>query len=117
MFSLTVSTALVSGSAQTVSLTANGLPAGAIASFAPPNMTVGTASTLTLSVGVSTGPGTYPIIVTGTGTSATHAVTVMLTVTARPVRPPDLRCRFGLLFRELGQHLCPRCEFNLRPCP
>jgi hypothetical protein len=76
----TVSTALTSGAAQTVSLSASGLPAGASASFSPPSLTSGGSSTLTLSTVATTPTGTYPVTVTGTGTSATHSTTVTLAV-------------------------------------
>ena len=78
----TISTATLSGSAQTVSLSASGLPSGASAAFNPASVTSGGSSTLTFTVGASTTPGTYPVTVTGTGTSATHTTSVSLTVTA-----------------------------------
>lgn len=78
----TVSTAVTSGSAQTVSLSATGLPSGASASFAPSAVTSGGSSTLTLSTAGTTPPGTYLVTITGTGASATHTTTYSLTVTA-----------------------------------
>jgi len=77
----TIATAVSSGSAQSVSLTATGLPSGTTASFNPASVTAGGSSTLTLSVGASTAAGTYSITVTGTGSAATHSTTVSLTVT------------------------------------
>src|SRR5256885_398632 len=56
----TIATAVTSGSAQTVSLGASGLPSGATAT------------------------GTYTVTVTGTAPSATHSTAVTLTVTAPP---------------------------------
>ena len=82
----TVSTAVTSGSAQTVALTASGQPAGTTVSFSPASVTTGSSSTMTIAVGAATVPGTYTITVTGTGASATHSATVSLTVTA--VAPP-----------------------------
>jgi serine protease len=76
----TVSTTITSGSAQTVSLSATGLPAGATASYNPTSVTSGGSSTLTLSTASSTPAGTYTITVTGTGTSATHSTAYTLTV-------------------------------------
>ncbi|NUP49166.1 MAG: M4 family peptidase [Catenulispora sp.] len=76
----TVSTTLTSGSAQTVNLTASGLPTGATASFSPSSVTAGSTSTLTLSTASTTPPGTYPITITGTGTAATHTTSFSLTV-------------------------------------
>ncbi|MBA3945705.1 MAG: hypothetical protein H0X37_14200 [Herpetosiphonaceae bacterium] len=76
----TISTAVTSGSAQTVSLSATGLPTGATATFNPTSVTAGGSSTLTISTSSTTTPGTYTITVTGTGASATHTTTVTLTV-------------------------------------
>jgi hypothetical protein len=78
----TISTAVTSGSAQTVSLSATGLPTGATASFSPASVTAGGSSTLTLSTSSTTPAVTYGITVTGTGTSATHSTTYTLTVNA-----------------------------------
>jgi len=78
--STTVSTAVTSGSAQTVSLSASGLPSGASAAFSPTSVTAGGSSTLTISTSASTPAGSYPITVTGTGTSATHSTSYTLTV-------------------------------------
>jgi subtilase family serine protease len=76
-----ISTAVTSGSAQTVALTASGLPSGATATFAPASVTAGASSTVTLKTVASTPAGTYPVTITGTGTSATHTTTVTLVVT------------------------------------
>ncbi len=78
----TISTTVTSGSAQTVSLSATGQPAGTTVSFNPASVTAGSSSTMTISVGSSTASGSYTITVTGTGASATHTATVTLTVTA-----------------------------------
>jgi hypothetical protein len=78
----TISTTLIRGTAETVTLSASGLPAGAAASFNPASVTAGGSSTMTLSTAASTPSGTYPITVTGTATSATHTTSVSLTVTA-----------------------------------
>ncbi len=80
--SATVSTAVTSGSAQTVSLSASGLPSGASASFSPTSVTAGSSSTLTISTSSSTAAGTYPVTITGTDSSATHTTSFTLTVTA-----------------------------------
>jgi hypothetical protein len=76
----TVSTAVTSGSAQTVNLAASGLPSGATASFNPTSVTAGGSSTATISTSSTTPAGTYSITITGTGASATHTVTYSLTV-------------------------------------
>src|SRR5438093_6809282 len=79
----TIATAVTSGSAQTVSLSAGGLPSGATASLSPASVTAGGSSTLTVGAG-SAAVGTYTITVTGTGTSATHTTAVTFTITAPP---------------------------------
>ncbi|WP_438295445.1 hypothetical protein [Streptomyces sp. HUAS TT7] len=76
----TISTAVVSGTAETVNLSASGLPSGASAAFSPTSVTAGGSSTLTVSTAASTPSGTYPITVTGTSPSATHSTTFNLTV-------------------------------------
>jgi subtilisin-like proprotein convertase family protein len=78
----TISTAVSSGSAQSVSLSASGLPAGTTASFSPTSVTAGGSSTLTFNVGATTAVGTYSVTVTGTGASATHTTAVSLVVTS-----------------------------------
>jgi len=82
--SSTISTALTSGSAQTIALDAGALPSGVTAAFNPASITAGGTSTLTLTVGSGTATGTYTITVTGTGSAATHSTSVSLTVTAPP---------------------------------
>jgi hypothetical protein len=78
----TVSTAVLSGSAESVSLSASGLPSGATAAFSPTSVTAGNSSTLTIATTASTPAGSYPITVTGTAASATHTATYTLTVTS-----------------------------------
>ncbi|GAA2718296.1 M4 family metallopeptidase [Micromonospora olivasterospora] len=78
--STTVSTATTSGSAQTVTFSASGLPAGASASFSPASVTSGGSSTLTISTSASTAPGTYTVTVTGAATSGNRTATYSLTV-------------------------------------
>ncbi|MEW2377124.1 S8 family serine peptidase [Micromonospora sp. NPDC047812] len=77
----TVGTATTNGSAQSVSLSASGLPSGAIASFSPATVTSGGSSTLTISTSASTPPGTYSVTVTGTAASGSRTATYSLTVT------------------------------------
>ncbi len=78
----TISTTLVSGSAQSISLSASGLPSAASASFNPASVSSGGSSTLTITTAATTPAGTYNVTVTGTGTSATHTTAVSLTVTS-----------------------------------
>src|SRR5207302_4142055 len=67
-----VSTAVTVGAAQTVNLTASGLPSGATATFNPASVNAGNGSTLNVATTTGTPAGTYTITITGTGTSATH---------------------------------------------
>jgi len=82
-----ITTAVVSGSAQTVTLSASGLPGGASATFNPTPITAGGSSTTTIATASSTPAGTYSITVTGTGTSATHSTSISLTVNSPPAGP------------------------------
>ena len=77
----TISTAVTSGSAETVALTVSGTPAGASASLSPTSVTAGGSSTLTVNAGTAAA-GTYTLTITGTATSATHSTTVSLTITS-----------------------------------
>jgi hypothetical protein len=77
-----IGTALVSGSAESIALSISGLPAGVTAAFNPTSVTTGGSSTLTLSVGATAPPGTYPLTVTGTAPSAIHTASLSLTVTS-----------------------------------
>ena len=77
----TISTAVTSGSAATVSLTASVSPSGPTASLSPTSVTAGGSSTLTVSVGSAVAAGSYTVTVTGTEGSAVHNTTVSVTVT------------------------------------
>ena len=78
----TISTAVTSGSAGTVSLTTSVSPSGPTASVSPTSVTAGGSSTLTVSVGSSVATGAYTVTVTGTEGSAVHSATVTVTVTS-----------------------------------
>ena len=78
----TISTAVTSGSAGTVSLTANVSPTGPTAALNPTSVTAGGSSTLTVTVGSSVATGTYTVTVTGTEGTAVHNTTVTVTVTS-----------------------------------
>ncbi|MFD0970915.1 S8 family serine peptidase [Plantactinospora endophytica] len=77
----TVSTRVTAGSAQTVALTASGLPRGSTATFSPASVVAGRSSVLTIRVGSSAIPGSYPLTVTGTGPYASRIARYTLTVT------------------------------------
>ncbi|WP_312888850.1 M4 family metallopeptidase, partial [Nonomuraea rhodomycinica] len=81
----TVSTQTTSGSAQTVNLSATGLPSGVTASFSPSSVTSGNSSTLTLSVASSAAQGSYRITVNGAGTT-THSAVYTLQVGSTQTR-------------------------------
>jgi hypothetical protein len=78
----TISTAVTSGSAATISLSAGVSPSGPTASLNPTSVTAGGSSTLTVNVGAAVTPGAYTVTVTGTEGSAIHSAMVNVTVTA-----------------------------------
>ena len=78
--STSINTAVTSGSAESVSLSASGLPSGATASFSSNPVTSGGSSTMTINTSPTTPNGTYTVTVTGTATSGSHATSVTLTV-------------------------------------
>ncbi|HEX6967428.1 MAG TPA: S8 family peptidase [Micromonosporaceae bacterium] len=78
--SATVNTTVTSGSPQTVTLSASGLPSGATASFNPSSVTAGNSSTMTISTSSSTPTGTYTVTITGSAASGTRSTTYTLTV-------------------------------------
>jgi exo-1,4-beta-D-glucosaminidase len=79
--SASVSTAVTSGSAQNVTLSATGLPPGATAAFTPASLTAGASASLNITTSTTTPAGTYPVTLTATGPNATHTATYTLTVT------------------------------------
>ncbi|MFF7993526.1 M28 family peptidase [Kitasatospora xanthocidica] len=76
----TVSTALTSGTAQSVNLSVSGAPAGVTATVSPSSVQTGSSATLTLAASASAPAGTYVITVTGTAGAATHTAQYTLTV-------------------------------------
>lgn len=83
--SFTVSTAVVSGAAQSIALTVTGLPAGTSGAVQPATITAGQSATLTLTVGASAAPGSTTFSVTGSAPSGTHTALADLTVTPSPL--------------------------------
>jgi len=77
--SLTVSTSVVSGSAQTLTLAVSGLPAGTSGSFSPASVSAGQGATLTLSVSSSAGSSSGSFTVSGSAASGSHGATGSLT--------------------------------------
>ncbi|MFD8494372.1 M4 family metallopeptidase [Amycolatopsis sp. NPDC059657] len=76
----TISTSVTSGNAQSVALTASGLPAGATATFNPATIQSGGQSTLTIATSASTPNGTSVITVTGDGANIDHTTQYTLSV-------------------------------------
>lgn len=75
----TISTAVVLGSSQSISLSLSGLPTGASASFAPSSVTSGQSSILTINTGKAL-PGNYVIMATGTTAGKQHTASISVTV-------------------------------------
>ncbi len=76
----TISTAITSGAAQTVTLALSGAPSGVTGSFSPTSITGSGSSTLTLASTTAAAPGTYTLTVTGTAPSGSHTATISLTI-------------------------------------
>src|SRR5207249_3841846 len=94
-----ISTAVTSGSAQTVSLSLSGLPAGATGSFNPSAVTAGGSSTLSISTASSTHGSSHNFTVAATGNAPTH------TTTAGPTVRPSDDC--SITARPATLRLCP----------
>jgi pre-peptidase len=80
---VTIGTAVVSGSPESVSLSISGVPAGATASFGTNPITAGGSAVLTINAGTAAA-GTYTLTVTGTAPSAAHSAGVTLTIAGSP---------------------------------
>jgi hypothetical protein len=79
---ITISTTVVTGTADAINLTATSSPIGLGATLGSTVVNAGAGSTLTIFIGALTTPGVYTITVTGTEGSAMHSVLVTVTVTA-----------------------------------
>jgi len=75
-----VNTAVTNGSAETVTLSASGLPSGVTASFNPPTVTAGQPSNLTLTAGALAPYAVQTVTITGTAPSHTHTASLDVTV-------------------------------------
>jgi kumamolisin len=80
--SSTITSAVSGGFNSAVALSSSGQPAGVTVGFSPSSITGNGSSTMNISVGATTAPGTYTLTVTGTGGGQTHTTTVSLTVTS-----------------------------------
>ena len=79
----TITATISGGFNYPISLSASGAPSGTTVTFNPPTIPApgSGSSTMTITVGSGTSPGTYPIIVTGSGGGLLQTVTITLTVT------------------------------------
>src|SRR3989344_4287816 len=90
-----VTATLVSGTSQSVSFSASGLPSGATATFSPTSCTPNCPTTLTISTLSTTPAGTYTITVTGTATGGlTKQTTFTLTVIGIDTQAPSIPTGF-----------------------
>jgi hypothetical protein len=76
----TVSSTLMSGSAQLITFSVTGLPTGTTASFSPTSCSPTCSATLTINTTVSTPAGSSTVVVTATGSGVTKTTTFTLTV-------------------------------------
>lgn len=74
--------ATTGGTAQNVTFSASGLPAGATAAFSPATTTSDGQATLTVTTAAATPAGSYPVTVTATGATVTRTATFTLVVYA-----------------------------------
>ena len=86
----TITTTVSGGFNSSIALSATGAPAGTTVSFNPATIPApgNGSSTMTVTVGLSTVPGTYPITVTGNGGGIQRTTTVTLTVSQSGITPP-----------------------------
>ncbi|HET9730331.1 MAG TPA: PPC domain-containing protein [Acidimicrobiia bacterium] len=83
-----ITTATTIGSPQTITLSASGLPPGALVAFNPVTLTTGASSSFVIWTAAGTPAGTYPVSIKASGMNVRSA-TVNVTVTPAPV--PALR--------------------------
>ncbi|WP_217371080.1 M20/M25/M40 family metallo-hydrolase [Nonomuraea antri] len=93
----TVGTAVTNGTAQSIALSASGLPAGATASFEPATVTAGASATMTIATGQTTPGGTFTVTVTGTGAAVTRTAAFTLTVNGASTCASHQTTRSGTL--------------------
>jgi len=82
--SATVNVNLKSGTAQAVSLTVSGQPAGVTAALNPTSGTPTFSSTMTIAVSGTASPGTYTLSLSGSGGGQSHSAPFVLTVSMAP---------------------------------
>ena len=82
-----VSVSAVAGFSSAVALTAGDLPAGVTVAIAPASLSGTGTSQVIVTVATTATAGTYPIIITGTSGTLSHATTVSLTVCKERTTP------------------------------
>lgn len=75
-----LSTTITVGSAQSVTLSDTGAPAGVSLVYTTNPIMSGAGTTVTVTVGGAVAPGVYPIVIHAIGTSTSHTATLTLTV-------------------------------------
>jgi hypothetical protein len=102
-----VKTAVTSGSAQNVSLSVSGAPAGVTASVSPGSVSAGGTATLTVNTTSAAVPGSYPLTINAAGSSVSHSATFTLTVNGTtPPPPPGAIVNPGLETGSLSPWTC-----------
>jgi subtilase family serine protease len=81
---ITITSSVMGGFDSPIALSASGQPTGVTITFSPASINGRGTSAMTITVALSTVPGTYSITVTGTSGSITASTVVSLTVTATP---------------------------------
>src|SRR5438093_605440 len=85
-----MTTAVTSGTAQTVSFSVTGLPSGATGTFVPPSVIAGGSSTLTVAITTTTPTDTFALTITGAASAVTHTTRVSLVVTTASAPGPTI---------------------------
>ena len=83
----TVKVNSIAGFSGTVTMNVSGLPAGATVTFNPATVSGAGSATLTVSTGLMTPLGNYPLTITGTSGTSSHNANVSLMVVGAPAPP------------------------------
>lgn len=90
--SVAISVTSLTGSSNVALSVASGLPSGASATFSPQTVAGSASSTMSINVPSSVAPGTYNLIINGTGSSSTRSANVSLVVATADTTPPQWSC-------------------------
>ncbi len=80
--SATISSAITSGSAESIALSVSGAPSGVTATLSPASISSGQSATLSLAATSSAVAGNYALVITGTAATGSHTASVSLTITS-----------------------------------